>query len=375
MRQLEKRGQGIKYSSNEFADAMRSLSADIADSVGIDLAGRTGERNLVRNSGQYWRALGLIPRINHSGVIELTDFGRLVADHAVSQSEFAATTIITLTLPNANIQSAEECELWHRHGLDFKPLLLVLSILLELNARGQGVLTQRELTDIVIPLSGCNAQIADYANFVCWAREGSVDIGKFPNCCIESNDKRMAREFLLFLANYGYVNKTASAHNENERYAINGDLLDEIVDITSGMFKRNSLIETAQTVRATSVTSEIERKRLSGRPRQAQFRRDVLSHCKRCVITNVCMPEVLEAAHIKPYKYNGADTIANGFAMRTDIHLLFDTGHLRISEQGDVELSQTARLDYGALIPPRIAVPDFIDRENLRWRWENYNGY
>lgn len=171
------------------------------------------------------------------------------------------------------------------------------------------------------------------------------------------------------------MNKTSSTLNENERYSINGDLIDEIIDITTNKLSNASLIETAQIVRATSVTSEIERKRLSGRPRQAQFRREVLSHCKRCVITNVCMPEVLEAAHIKPYKYNGADTIANGFAMRTDIHLLFDTGHLRISERGDVELSQTARLDYGALIPPRIVVPDFTDRDNLRWRWENYNGY
>ena len=33
--------------------------------------------------------------------------------------------------------------------------------------------------------------------------------------------------------------------------------------------------------------------------------------------------EWLEAAHIKPFKYNGEDTIANGFAMRTDIHTLF----------------------------------------------------
>ncbi len=86
------------------------------------------------------------------------------------------------------------------------------------------------------------------------------------------------------------------------------------------------------------------------------------------------MPEVLEAAHIKPFKYNGEDTVANGFAMRTDIHTLFDTGHLRISETGVVELSSRARMDYGALIPPRIVIPDFTNKEFLRWRWENYNG-
>ncbi len=86
------------------------------------------------------------------------------------------------------------------------------------------------------------------------------------------------------------------------------------------------------------------------------------------------MPEVLEAAHIKPYKYKGEDTVANGLAMRNDIHILFDTGNLRISENGNVELSNRARLDYGASIPPRIVIPVFINRSFLRWRWDNYNG-
>jgi len=86
------------------------------------------------------------------------------------------------------------------------------------------------------------------------------------------------------------------------------------------------------------------------------------------------MPEVLEAAHIKPFKYNGEDTIANGFAMRMDIHLLFDAGHLRISDIGEVQLSTRARMDYGATIPPTIVLPNYTNREFLRWRWDNYNG-
>ena len=86
------------------------------------------------------------------------------------------------------------------------------------------------------------------------------------------------------------------------------------------------------------------------------------------------MYEVLEAAHIKPFKYNGEDTISNGFAMRLDIHMLFDTGHLRIDEKGVVELSGRARLDYGSSIPPKIVIPDFINKEFIKWRWENYNG-
>jgi len=110
------------------------------------------------------------------------------------------------------------------------------------------------------------------------------------------------------------------------------------------------------------------------RPNQARFRKDILEAYGRCIITNVMMPEVLEAAHIKPFKYNGEDTVANGFPMRMDIHLLFDTGHLRISDTGDVQLSARARMDYGATVPPRIYLPNFTSREFLRWRWDNYNG-
>ena len=48
MRKLESRG--LRYSSPEFANELVELSNDIKDSIGVDLARRTGERNLIRNS-------------------------------------------------------------------------------------------------------------------------------------------------------------------------------------------------------------------------------------------------------------------------------------------------------------------------------------
>ena len=91
----------------------------------------------------------------------------------------------------------------------------------------------------------------------------------------------------------------------------------------------------------------MERKRVqsfrTSRPNQAAFRKEVLRACQRCVITNVTMPEILEAAHIKPFKYNGEDTVANGFAMRADIHTLFDAGHLRISVDGVADYLDESR--------------------------------
>lgn len=164
----------------------------------------------------------------------------------------------------------------------------------------------------------------------------------------------------------------------DEVFKYNSEIDVEIASILAEPVKNETLQQAVEQIRKTEIIAEIERIRVSRqnyiRPNQARFRRDVLQVCERCVITNVSMQEVLEAAHIKPFKYKGEDTIANGFAMRIDIHVLFDAGHLRISETGVVDLSSRARMDYGAAIPPRIVLPDFTNREFLRWRWDNYNG-
>jgi len=128
----------------------------------------------------------------------------------------------------------------------------------------------------------------------------------------------------------------------------------------------------------SSLAADMERKRVEAhrtRPNQARFRRAVLGSDPHCIITNVRLPEVLEAAHIVPYKYRGEDTAANGLCLRMDIHQLFDCGELRLKPNGEVVLTDRARLSYGYTIPPEIRIPDVVNRDYVRWRWENYNGY
>jgi hypothetical protein len=376
MRKLE--SQGVKYSSEEFAKELRELSDDIKDSVGVDLERRVGERNLIRNSGQYWRAVGLLADADRSGKIRLTDFGRRVADHDISQTEFAAITVQTFKLPNMQIQNADECQRWIDSGLVIYPLRLLLSILRELQSRGQGFITTEELIRIIVPLSACKAEIEDYVNFILWFRAKQITLIGWPSCVPGANDLRIAREYLLFLSHYGYIIRQEQNTRMDEQYQYNYDLDSEIAAILAEQPVDESLQQAVDRIRISDVASDIERKRVeiqrTRRPNQARFRKDILAAYERCIITNVMMPEVLEAAHIKPYKYNGEDTVANGFPMRMDIHLLFDAGHLRISDAGDVQLSTRARMDYGATVPPRIYLPEFTSREFLRWRWDNYNG-
>lgn len=360
-----------KYSSEEFAKELIELSNDLKDTdVNVDLSRRVGERNLIRNSGQYWRALNLIPA-QRGGLIQLTDFGRKVANHTISQTEFSALSIINFKLPNPSIQLPEECRLWENANLKLYPLKLILSIV---HTLGNGIflspdafITTEELVKIIIPLSGTpNRNVNSYVDYIKAYRNGDLDISKFPNCCPAANDFRIAREYLLFLSNYGYLNKIDGATREKEQYFYNYAIDSEI----------QAILKSKSNFIPSEVISDTERKKVSSqyRPNQAKFRKAVLDACPRCVISNVEMPEVLEAAHIKPFKYKGEDTAANGFMMRLDIHLLFDAGHLRISTDGDVFLSEKARWSYGASIPPRIFIPDYVNKEFIRWRWDNYNG-
>lgn len=361
-----------KYSSDEFAQELIDLSKDLKGTgVNVDLSRRVGERNLIRNSGQYWRALDLIPAQRNGGIIQLTDFGRKVANHEISQTEFSALSIINFKLPNPNIQSQLECEQWANAKLELYPLKLILSIVYKLGNNvfnsSDAYITTEELVKIIIPLSGTpNRKVESYVDYIKAYRCGALDIDKFPDCCPEANDFRIAREYLLFLSNYGYLKKLEGVSRRTEQYFYNYTIDTEIQEI----------LKSESNFIPADIISDAERKKVSSqyRPNQAKFRKAVLAACPRCVISNVDMPEVLEAAHIVPYKYKGEDTAANGFMMRLDIHLLFDAGHIRISADGDVFLSQTARLSYGASIPPKIFIPNSVNRDYLRWRWDNYNG-
>ena len=200
-----------KYSSDEFAKELIGLSDDLVGTgVNVDLHRRTGERNIIRNSGQYWKALNLIPPYKTGGIITLTDFGRKVANHQISQTEFSAETIISFKLPNPVIQSEAECSKWKDAKLEIYPLKLILAIVCHLKRQDndQGYVTTNELVKIIIPLSGApDRKTETYVNYILKYRLGELDVASWPNCCPEANDFRIAREFLLFLSNYGYLIK------------------------------------------------------------------------------------------------------------------------------------------------------------------------
>lgn len=379
-------GKNLKYSSNEFENELIDLANNLQGSgVNVDIAGRGGDRNLMRNSGQYWRALNLIPN-ERGGKIQVTPFGRKVAENEISQSEFSATILMTYTLPNPNIQSEDECKKWIKAGIKFQPLKLLLEISRALSEifedERQAYLTKEELIKIIIPLSAYRElSISDYVQFICLYRKGELDISRWPHICTRSNDHRMAREFMLFLSYYGYFR--LEKINGEEHFHYNFDIDDEIQEILSKDINTDE--QCLEYLRSSGVTLETERKLIVSNIKrnargalQQKFRNALLNVYPQCVISEINMPEVLIAAHIKPVEYNGGYDASNGFLMRTDLHLLFDANHLKIKptneSYAEVEVDEITRRSYGYTIPSKIFMPDYVSRESLRWRYDNYKG-
>lgn len=362
-------------SSNEVMDALGVVQNETHTNV--DLV-RTRERNLIRNSGQYWKGLGVLQDAH--GLIQLTDLGRALANGDLSQLEFAMTVIKTLELPNRRIQA--DAAVWDNAGIRIKPLELVLDIIADLSVNlgsQNAYVSPDELVRIIIPLAGVNSELRVYREALSLHRAGRLDLNNWPDCAPSSNDRRMAREFLLFLANYGFcrMEEGISRTNSMERYFLSSITPEEIIDF-SLVQEGVNITDTINRVRQTQVPSNVERRRVLreviDRPSQSGFRKDILEgYNSTCLITGVSLHSVLEAAHIIPVRENGLDTLDNGICLRVDIHRLFDSNHLRITPDGDVLLSNAARnhSNYHDL-PRSINLPSHTNRDNLHWRLNYY---
>ena len=336
---------------------------------------RTPERNLMRNSGQYWKSLGLLAEAH--GRILITPFGRALALGEITQVEFATTIVKILELPNQNIFRPEKMREWINAGLHIKPLELILKILslIEKQTTERAYITPDELIRIVIPLSGQQSKPEIIANALLYYRDGKLDISGWPDCAPRANDKRMAREFLLFLNNHGFCEIQVYGKTRDEhRFYLSHISNSEIAELEELQIHHPSVEDIIKEIRRTQIPASIERKRVSyeiiKRPNQSIFRKNILkAFGGKCILTGVTLENALEAAHIIPVYENGNDIIENGLCLRTDIHRLFDSGHIRIKPGGNLLLSTSAaeKNNYGSL-PKKIDLPEFVDHAFLEWR-------
>ena len=320
----------------------------------------------------------------HRGEIHLTPLGRKVATGTITQAEFAAVAVQQTILPNPWTYSDDDTRHWRAAGLEIRPLALILEIL-ETLGRSYGAanahMTPRELVAVCIPLAGERHSAALVAENIERFRRGELDLTGWPNCAPEANDERIAREFLIFLANFGFCTRVAGPNAMEERYVLEelGTSDGVIADPLRSMFDNPTNVEEfVDQVRHSETPAFIERQRRSqsvlARPNQGPFRNAVLrAYHRRCFLTRESVEDVIEAAHIIPVRAGGEDTTANGLCLRVDIHRLFDSGSIRIRPDGEVRLSDTARGSPGyAALPQRVELPGFVSPANVRWRDEYY---
>jgi predicted restriction endonuclease len=98
---------------------------------------------------------------------------------------------------------------------------------------------------------------------------------------------------------------------------------------------------------------------------QTQFREGLLKNYReRCAATGYTAREVLEAAHIDPYRGAKSNVLSNGLLLRADIHTLFDLNLIGVDDQGrwvvSSRLAGTAYADLAGkrLAPPSSSAPD-----------------
>lgn len=367
--------EGQSYSSEGLRDVLKQV--EVETGTDVTLAREDLRRNIFRNSGQYWRGTGLLEP--ERGVIQLSSLGHKMADGVITHDEFAALMIRNTVLPNPKTYQQQEINKWQRVGLRIKPLELILAIMSQLgHSQGddEAYLTPNELILVVIPLSGEKQSTELIAKCVHEYRHGRLSLAGWPNCAPEANDKRLAREFLLFLANFEICRTAPAEHLYDQRFMLD-ELLQDVVESET----RDSFLEDQermnQEIEASRVSVFpvlIERKRVAtrilARSGQSRFRKDVLEAAQgRCLLTGETTQDVLEAAHIIPVGHGGNDLVGNGFCLRMDIHCLFDAGKLRIRSDGGVILNDQIRdaVSYSGL-PRIVTFPSAVMLANIDWR-------
>jgi hypothetical protein len=129
-----------------------------------------------------------------------------------------------------------------------------------------------------------------------------------------------------------------------------------------------------------SLTDDDQRKtvdrQIKERRGQSKFRNALRTrYGDACVITGCKMLDLLEAAHIRPYRGPQDHHPANGLLLRADIHTLFDLDLIGIEPANLIVRVHTTVKDatYRAFHGKRLALgTNRPSADALQWRWERF---
>lgn len=156
---------------------------------------------------------------------------------------------------------------------------------------------------------------------------------------LQNKDGSYRNMGLAFVEQYNKVTKTFSLHGPVTASNENAGAFSIIA--FAGPTPDEQII-TAE----VDLTDERVRVKVAQVKRQGQAKfRDALmeAYDKQCALTRVNVPEVLQAAHIHPYRGKNSQLASNGLLLRADIHLLYDA-HLLTVEPSVNKIHVSPRL-------------------------------
>jgi hypothetical protein len=92
---------------------------------------------------------------------------------------------------------------------------------------------------------------------------------------------------------------------------------------------------------------------------QGEFKALLLAaYDNRCAVTGCAVKEILEAAHIRPFRGDYTNRTDNGLLLRADVHTLFDRGMLWVDAANRVQIDdRLAASEYGSLRGQPLRLP------------------
>lgn len=215
---------GQKHATKEFQDDLLELQTELETRIDLAKVDRGLNKNIIENSGQYWKALGLLEN-STGGIINLTRLGISIAENNISYDDFIRHLYSNFTLPNVHIESNEIIQEWRDNNIEVSPIKLIFNILFEIKRQSKSpsnwYISPEELKDIIIPLSVYSKlPMSQYVNEIFGYRSNTQPYESWPNCTPGDNDFRMVKEYLLFLSNFGYLD-LIELKDKSKRYYLN----------------------------------------------------------------------------------------------------------------------------------------------------------
>ncbi|EIY6648848.1 HNH endonuclease [Salmonella enterica] len=116
---------------------------------------------------------------------------------------------------------------------------------------------------------------------------------------------------------------------------------------------------------------EIVNRSIKQRRGQRSFREKILKKNNHCAITKCAVLDILEAAHIYPYRNKSHNHISNGILLRADIHTLFDLDLIAIApESFTVHINNKLKdSEYSIYEGSTLSISHELSLEAIEERW------